>query len=291
MECPLPDEARLEWGGFMAFTWNDWRTWALAPRPADLLRQLRATEQLRLFPELAALPGVPQDSQWHPEGDVWVHTLHVCDAAATISEREKLDEDDRIQLLLAALCHDLGKPSTTVPDQGRWKAPGHASAGVPLAEQFLRRVGAPETIISPVLPLVAEHLAHTQPRLSSSALRRLLIRLRPATLPQLIRLIEADLSGRPPLPAGLSPELREFADRAAGVLQQGDCEVGPAGPPPLILGRHLIALGYQPGVWFRQVLQSCHEAQLQGAFADAAGGVEYLQRMLIAEGRDDLKQF
>jgi len=290
MEGPLPDKRGVNGGGSMAFTWNGWRSWALAPRPAALLRQLHATEQLCLFPELAALPGVPQDPHWHPEGDVWVHTLYVCDAAATISDRENLDEDDRIELLFAALCHDLGKPSTTVLAQGRWKAPGHASAGVPLAEQFLSRIGAPETIISPVLPLVAEHLAHAQPRLSSSALRRLIIRLRPATLPQLIRLIEADLSGRPPLSAGLSPELREFADRAAGVLQQGDCDVGPAGPPPLILGRHLIALGYQPGVWFRQVLQCCHEAQLQGVFADEAGGVEYLQRLLVAEGRIQVKQ-
>lgn len=269
----------------MVRAWDEWRAWALAPRPSELLRKWHDTDHLRSFPELVALPGIPQDPRWHPEGDVWIHTLHVCDCAATIGDREELEEYDRVVLLLAALCHDFGKPSTTVFDQGRWKAPGHAQAGVPLAEQFLRRLEAPEIMISAVLPLVAEHLAHAQPQLSHSALRRLLIRLRPATLPQLIRLIEADLSGRPPLPAGLSPELRLFADRAADVLQQGMCEAEPLGPQPLLLGRHLIALGYQPAVWFRQVLQACFEAQVQGAFVDEAGGVAYLQRILVAEGR------
>lgn len=269
----------------MILTWDYWRAWALAPQPAELLRQLRADGQLSLFPELAALPGVPQDPQWHPEGDVWIHTLHVCDYAATISDREDLQESDRLVLLLAALCHDLGKPSTTVLDQGRWKAPAHAEAGVPLAAQFLRRAGAPDAVISEVLPLVAEHLAHTQPQLSSAALRRLLKRLNPATLPQLIRLIEADVSGRPPLPQGLTPALRQFADRAAALMQDAAREVPLATPPPLILGRHLIALGHQPGAWFRQVLQTCHEAQLQGAFEVEADGVEYLQRILAAKGR------
>ncbi|MFM8475750.1 MAG: HD domain-containing protein [Planctomycetaceae bacterium] len=269
----------------MILTWDHWRAWALAPQPAELLRRLRAAGQLSLFPELDALPGVPQDPQWHPEGDVWIHTLHVCDYAALISDREDLEEPDRIVLLLAALCHDFGKPSTTVCVDGRWKAPAHAEAGVPLAEQFLRRLGAPDVIISEVLPLVAEHLAHTQPQLSSAALRRLLKRLSPATLPQLIRLIEADVSGRPPLPQGLTPALRQFADRAAAVLQDAARDVTPATPPPLILGRHLIALGHQPGAWFREVLQTCHEAQLQGAFADEADGVAYLQRILAAKGR------
>jgi len=269
----------------MILTWDDWRAWALAPQPAERLRRLHADGQLERFPELAALPGVPQDPQWHPEGDVWIHTLHVCDSAATISDRENLEESDRIVLLLAALCHDLGKPSTTVSEQGRWKAPAHAQAGVPLAEQFLRRLGAPDVILSAVLPLVAEHLAHTQPQLRASALRRLLKRLKPATLPQLIRLIEADVSGRPPLPPGLTPALRQFADRAAAVLPEAAREEPTATPPPVILGRHLIALGHQPGAWFRQVLQTCHEAQLQGVFADEADGVAYLQRILAANGQ------
>lgn len=229
---------------------------------------------------------VPQDPQWHPEGDVWVHTLHVCDQAARISRRDGLEDAERHLLLLAALCHDFGKPSTTVFQNDRWRAPGHPQAGVPIAEQFLNRIGAPAEITQQILPLVAEHLAHAQPRLNAASIQRLLARLRPASLPQLIRLIEADLSGRPPLPPGLSPELRAFADRAGEVFAEGSSKVtAPAVAPPLILGRHLIALGHTPGVWFRQVLNACHEAQLRGDFADEAGGLAYLQKILATNSQ------
>jgi tRNA nucleotidyltransferase (CCA-adding enzyme) len=260
--------------------WDFWSRWAESARPGELLAELRSARLLSQHPELDALPDVQQDPLWHPEGDVWIHTLHVCDAAAAISIREQLEPPERQTLLLAALCHDFGKPATTIFAGGRWKSPGHPQAGVPLAESFLRRVDAPDFLLAAVLPLVAEHLAHAQPNLNSTAIRRLLRRLWPASLQQLIRLIEADLSGRPPLPCGLSAELRQFAERSIAVQESMSTESSTPAVQPVILGRHLIALGFQPGVHFGRILQTCLEAQIRGEFATEAGGLDYLKRVL-----------
>ncbi len=86
---------------------------------------------VRLYPEIAAMLRVPQDPTWHPEGSVYLHTKHVVDAAMAIARREGLSAERRVTLVLAALCHDMGKPATTQRSEvGRWVAPGHAEAGV-----------------------------------------------------------------------------------------------------------------------------------------------------------------
>ncbi|MFN9041067.1 MAG: HD domain-containing protein, partial [Planctomyces sp.] len=161
-------------------TWQFWQQWTTAPHPSDVLLSLQHSGQLALLPELAALQETPQDPHWHPEGNVWVHTLHVCNQAADISRRDSLNPQQQEELLLAALCHDLGKPATTIFEQGRWKAPGHPAAGVPVTAQFLQKIQAPAQHIATVLPLVAEHLVHANPALGHKAIRRLLARLHPA---------------------------------------------------------------------------------------------------------------
>ena len=82
----------------------------MSREPSRGLRFLRQARLLRFFPELAAMVDVPQDPHWHPEGDVWTHTLMVVDAAAGLRDG---GEDD-LALMFAALCHDFGKPETTV---------------------------------------------------------------------------------------------------------------------------------------------------------------------------------
>ena len=71
--------------------------------PSRGLHFLAETGWRSHYPELTALPGVPQEPEWHPERDVWIHTLHVCDATAKIAERDELDSHERTILLLAAL--------------------------------------------------------------------------------------------------------------------------------------------------------------------------------------------
>lgn len=255
--------------------WGEWQKWALMGRtPSAGLRFLQATGWLDSFPELASIVGVPQDPHWHPEGDVWVHTLHVCDVAREVADRENLDEVDRLILLLSALCHDLGKATTTEMIDGRWHAYGHCEAGVPLSRAFLERIGCPTKIIEIIEPLVAEHLVHATKSVSHRLVRRLAYRLDRATIRQLAHLIEADLRGRPPLPGHMPETMREMMRiaEAADLTKQK--------PVPLVLGRHLIELGYAPAPWFGEVLRVCLEAQLDGVFETVDEGVVFLRDIM-----------
>ena len=264
--------------------WEFWLAWSQAEEPSRVLWNLHHSGELVAWPELNALVGVPQDPEWHPEGDVWVHTLLVCDAAAEIATRDALGTAERVELLLAALCHDLGKPATTQFEMGRWRATGHPEEGIEPTERLLARMRAPLELLDKLRPLVREHLVHVQQGMSARAMRRMLRRLQPATLPQLVRLIEADLSGRPPLPRGLTPALTDWVARAEQQLSLGLEDAATAdSEAPLVQGRHLIALGHTPAVWFGEVLRECHAAHQAGEFADEAGGVEFLIKLLGAD--------
>lgn len=161
--------------------------------------------------ELYDLDGVVQDSIHHPEGDALVHTLHVVDAMDDIIARE----NDALAygsfayyvLIYAALTHDFGKASTTVVhEDGRITAYGHPKAGIEPANNFLTRIGVDYRIIEHVLPLVAEHMAWVgfyTPEVTRKAIRRLARRLHPTTIEMWALVVEADISGRPPLPKGL----------------------------------------------------------------------------------------
>lgn len=155
--------------------------------------------------EFLRLENVEQEPAFHPEGRALIHSIYVCGAAQKIVARDQLFGDERDVLLLAALCHDVGKYSTTVYKETkhgwRWTAPGHPEAGVPITVDFLRSAGQDETVIEQVASLVAEHMVYLQCQTPRAA-RRLLARLK-APVDQLVRIIEADHSGRPPLPPGL----------------------------------------------------------------------------------------
>ena len=93
---------------------EEWFKWAAKSlKPSAGLHFLAQTGWIQHFPEIQALQSTPQDPQWHPEGSVWNHTVHVCDAMLELPEWRQADETTRIVLLLAALTHDLGKPQTT----------------------------------------------------------------------------------------------------------------------------------------------------------------------------------
>jgi tRNA nucleotidyltransferase (CCA-adding enzyme) len=255
--------------------WTEWSKWATKGTiPSKGLIALRDCEWLINYPEIADLQGVPQDPQWHPEGDVWIHTLHVCDAAAKIAERERLSDLERSVLLFSALCHDMGKPSTTAFEEERWRSPGHAQTGVPIANAFLQKIGCPTVIIDMVLPLVAEHMVHFDAPVSIRTARRLSVRLGKASMVQLGRLVESDLSGRPPLPKQQSSSMQQLLELAQSI------KIEHSKPWPIVQGRHLIELGHSPAPWFRKVLDSCYEAQLDGVFDNEATGMDYLKRTL-----------
>ena len=251
--------------------WGEWLKWATQGRAPGLgLQALEQSGWLALYPALAALPGCPQEPRYHPEGDVWVHTGLVCDAAARIAAREGLAGEDRAVLLFAALCHDLGKPRVTVkaPD-GRIRSSGHAQESVPLAEEWLGQIGALRRVTDQVLPLVREHGVHYGiSAVTARAVRRLAVRLSPATLAQLGLLVEADYSGRPPLPPG---------NPLASVLAQAsELDLLNQAPEPILRGRDLRAAGYPAGRAMGALLQRAYEAQLDGLFSSVEQGLEWL---------------
>ena len=262
--------------------WGEWAKWAeKAQKPSRGLEVLKETEWLEHFPEVAALLGTPQDPEWHPEGDVFAHTQHCCDALVRLDVWQQAGPELRRELLFAVLAHDFGKPITTAHAERRgrlrWISPGHEAAGGPLTESFLRRIGSPLELIEYVRPLVVNHLAHHQGgrEFSDTNVRRLARRLAPASIDQLCTVMRADHDGRPPLH---SPETLE---RIAALQQKArSLTLAAAAPKPLMLGRHLQALQLNPGPHFKPLLDAAFEAQLDGAFADEAGGIAWLQTRL-----------
>jgi tRNA nucleotidyltransferase (CCA-adding enzyme) len=247
--------------------WGEWAKWAAKSTvPSAGLRYLAACGWRAAHPELTALDGCPQEPEWHPEGDVWTHTLLVCDAVARIAERDGLDADSRTVLGLAALCHDLGKPQTTIRTDGRVRSPGHATHLAP-TENFLTRIGCPERIARRVVGLTRHHLAHMDFAGSARHVRRLSRALgeEGETIETLARLVEADHGGRPPLPGGMPEPMSAMLELAR------ELSTAAAAPTRLLLGRHLIELGVEPGPQMGRLLDAAYEAQLDGAFDSLDG--------------------
>ncbi len=257
---------------------DEWKKLLLLGREISRgLAFLRDCGWVRYTPELAALIDCPQDPQWHPEGDVWTHTLHVMDAFAG----ERLgDEWEDLVVGYACLCHDLGKPATTTHDaDGRIRSKGHEEAGEAPTRSLLARLGRQPKLADAVVPLVRDHLKPTMLHHAAAgpaAIRRLARRV--GRIDRLVRVGRADHGGRPPLPFDGYPAGAWLLARAE------ELAVAENQPQPIVLGRHLIELGLAPGPHFGPLLDVCFEAQLDGRFADLEGGLRVL-RELLAERR------
>lgn len=257
--------------------WGEWEKWAgRSIQPSLGLRFLSETGWLAAYPELAALQGCPQDPEWHPEGDVWLHTLLIVDEAALIGERDRLGGRDRAVLIFAALCHDLGKPATTAFLDGRMRSYGHADR-TDIVERFLTRLGPPKDLLLRVTTLVRHHLSHIDFQGSARHIRRLTRALDEAgeTLRMLARLVEADASSRPPRPRGLPTTMEHMLNVAEALA------LDERGPRPILLGRHLLPMGIPPGPRMGAILKAAYEAQLDGAFQTVAEGLAWVTRELL----------
>lgn len=210
--------------------------------PGKALDYLYTTGWSANFPEIHDLKDTPQDSEWHPEGSVDVHTAHVMNEAARIADRENLSPEQREVLIYAALAHDFAKPETTAVTNKKGKdritSHGHEEKGGPKARAFLESIGAPKKVIDQVVPLVEYHLAHIHHSNTSkqdSFVKNLAEKIYPSNLKMLSYLIEADHSGRPPLEKKLpdeaktmiekANELGVFEDKAQDLLQGRDIMV------------------------------------------------------------------
>jgi tRNA nucleotidyltransferase (CCA-adding enzyme) len=237
-------------------------------RPSIGLGWLHALGVLeKLFPELEALIDVPQEPEWHPEGDVWVHTRLVLDRA-----RELIDDlpySKRVTVMLAALCHDLGKPVTTAFVDGRLRSREHEEAGVPPTESFLDRLKIHTLdgyeVRAQVIALVRDHLKpgefyKKREEVGDGAFRRL---ARKCELDLLYRVAKADSLGRN---ADWVPR-EKWYDAAAQdwfIERARELDVQSQAPEPMLLGRHLLELGLQPGRRIGEITRAVYEMQLDG---------------------------
>jgi tRNA nucleotidyltransferase (CCA-adding enzyme) len=230
----------------------------------------------RLFPEIKALVGCDQEPEWHPEGDVWVHTLMVIDEART--RIDDLDRARRIVIMLGAVCHDLGKPLTTAFLDGRIRSIDHEQAGVAPASAVLDRLNIHTIdgydVRKQVLGIVAHHLKPGMFRqsptpVSDGAFRRLAQKV---DLELLARLAKSDCLGRT---GGFDCTAMDwFLARAR------ELGVQHAPPEPLVKGRHLLALGLSPGPRVGVVLKQIYEKQLDGSIATVEEGLALAKDIL-----------
>jgi tRNA nucleotidyltransferase (CCA-adding enzyme) len=231
----------------------------------------------RLWPELKALVGCPQEPEWHPEGDVWVHTLMVVDQAR--ARIEGLERGPAVAMMLGAVCHDLGKPATTAVIDGRIRSPGHEEGGVAPASALLDRLNVHSLdgydVRRSVLGLVAHHLKPSAFRksptlVSDGAFRRLAQKV---DLELLARFAKADCHGRSgDFDCSAMDWFLERA-RALGVEH--------APPAPLVLGRHLLDLGVPPGPAMGDLLKQIYERQLDGEVRTLEEGIAIARALVV----------
>jgi len=261
---------------------EEWFKWAQSSTvPSAGLRFLIDTEWADHFPEVKAMLGVPQEPEWHPEGDVFVHTCHCCDALARLKQWKAEDAESRVVHMLAVLAHDFGKPATThqAVKDGRMRiiSPGHEELGGEIATRFLERLRTPQAIVERVVPLVQNHLFHWS-GMTDRAVRRLSKRLAPENIQGLCLVMTADSMGRPPLPDVEPEHVRLLLEKSH------ELQVRQKPPEPVLMGRHLLELGMEPGKAFGAILHRAYEAQLEGAFF----GLTQAWQWLAAEKEIDL---
>lgn len=248
-----------------------------APRPSiglTIALDLGVIDQL--FPEIKALVGCPQEPEWHPEGDVWVHTLMVVDQAR--GRIDGLERPRQIALMVGALLHDVGKPPTTAFVDGRIRSIDHEQQGVAPATAVMDRLNLHSIggydVRKQVLGMVAHHLKpgmfrQSRTPVSDGAFRRLAQKV---DLELLALVAKSDCLGRK---GGFDCSAMDwFLERAR------ELGVQHAPPRPLLLGRHLLTIGVTAGPRMGEILRAVYERQLDGAVRSVEEGIEMAKKLL-----------
>ena len=239
----------------------------------------------QLFPELKSLIGVPQEPEWHPEGDVDVHTLMVADEARKLIG--DLPYEKQVAVMLGAVAHDFGKPPTTQFFDGRWRSHSHDEAGIEPTISFLDRLGIHTLngfdVRNQVVQLVRYHLkpgefykAESKNSVGDGAFRRLARKVEPDLL---YRVAKADSLGRNP--DWLPPEKR-FGSEAQDwfIKKVRELDIEKKAPEPILMGRHLIEMGLRPSPQFKKILDAVYEMQLDGKVTDLACAIAEAKKII-----------
>jgi len=239
----------------------------------------------KIFPEIQSLIDVPQDPEWHPEGDVFVHTQLAIDRARELIE--DLSYPRQVTVMLATLAHDFGKPATTEFLEGRWRSRGHEEAGVPPTESFLNRINVHTidgyNVRAQVVALVREHLKpgefyKKRDEVGEGAFRRLARRCEPDLL---YRVAKADSLGRN---ADWVPRENWYGAEAQEwfIQRTRELDVERRPPDPILLGRHLLELGVQPGPTMGEITRAVYEMQLDGSVRTLEEAIAEAKRLIKA---------
>ena len=258
--------------------WGEFEKLIFARRPSiGFALALELGVVAKLFPELHALAGCQQEPEWHPEGDVWVHTLQVIDCART--RIDDLPRHQAIAVMLGAVCHDLGKPATTAFIDGRIRSMDHEEQGVAPSAAVLDRLNVNfidgYDVRRQVLGLTAQHLKpgswfKVRDEVGDGAFRRLAHKV---DLELLARVAKADCEGRRPGRFDCSA-MDWFLGRARAL----GVEHRP--PAPLLLGRHLLGLGLKPGPRVGEILKAVYELQMDGLVTNLDQAIAEAKRLL-----------
>ncbi len=227
-----------------------------ARRAFELLDRTGLLQQV--LPEIGKLHGVQQPPEYHPEGDVWIHTLLLL---------EKLPAGASPTLAWGALLHDVGKPATfshKPPDRIRFN--GHVEVGVRIAHAILRRLRFSNEDSTQILSLVENHMRFADVE-----------KMKESTLKRFFRLPKFDehlaLHRIDSLSSHGDLSLYEFAKRRREELPEEEVR-----PPLLVTGRDLIAAGYAPGPRFKEMLAFAEDAQLEGRIRTTQEGLDLIRR-------------
>ncbi len=254
----------------------EWKKLLLqSPKPSVGFELMRSLGILRYFPELEALISLPQSPQWHPEGDVWIHTLMSIDAMVTLLGK---DQKQNLKYLFAILCHDLGKATaTTIDEEGRIRAIGHEYEGVALTRSLMERLTLEDIFVSSLLPLVEHHLKPSQfyaGGAKDKAIRKLSTKV---NIEELVTVAQADFLGRTTEEAQ-----RGIYDAGIWLLEKSKrLNVQNKPPKGLLQGRDLIELGLSPSPKFGDILDILYALQIEGEISTPSEAIEYVKREFL----------
>ena len=223
----------------------------------DVLEGMGHLEEF--FPEVAAMRGVPQNPKYHPEGDVYRHTMLVLDQAASLRHRAV----EPLYFMFAALCHDLGKTdSTRIGEDGRITSHMHPVSGRPLAAQQLRRLSSNARLLRYVDDMVGNHMRPNAMAMCQSKKKKTRLLFDACVCPEdLILLSRADASGKLGEP---------YDERLEQFLQERLQDWRQAAAQPMVTGKDLIEAGLTPDGRFSTMLQRARELRFAGLSKERA---------------------
>ena len=230
-------------------------------RPSAFFDQLRKMRQLSVwFPEPEALIGLPQNPVFHPEGDVWTHTMQVLDEAARLRPAAK----QPLWFMLSALCHDFGKAVTTEKIDGVLHAYGHEKQGLSPVKTFLQRMTHETKLTEYVLNMTELHMKPNMLAASGAKEKSYMKMLDRSVCPEdLLLLAKADYMGCTGPQEDRAERLREYTEtecRLREMLALYEQRMN----APYLMGRDLVDAGLAPGPLFTEALACAHKLRLAG---------------------------